>query len=168
MAMKEEAVTEILNGLKEAGINFVSLLPDSEFSKVQMKLLVDPDVKCVPVSNEGIGVGVCAGAWLSGKVPALLVPTSGLLVATWPLASICMLWGIPVVLIIPFRGDMGDAHWVMRTYQYTTRPALEMLQIPYRIVERISEVKEAIVAARRSASGWLHPQAVVLTGEVIF
>jgi sulfopyruvate decarboxylase subunit alpha len=168
MAMKDEAVTEIITGLKEAGVNFVSLLPDSEFSSVQMELLREQEIRCVSVSNEAIGVGLCAGAWLSGKVPALLVPTSGLLVATWPLASICMAWGIPMILIIPFRGDIGDAHWVMRPYQYTTKGALELLQIPYLVVNRISEVKSAIVAARKSASGWLYPQGVLLTGEVIF
>ncbi|HTQ97409.1 MAG TPA: hypothetical protein VMH89_11425, partial [Candidatus Acidoferrum sp.] len=81
MAMKEEAVSEIIVGLKDAGVNFVSLLPDSEFSSVQLQLLSDPSIRCVSVSNEAIGVGLCAGAWLSGKVPALLVPTSGLLVA---------------------------------------------------------------------------------------
>jgi uncharacterized cupin superfamily protein len=32
MAMKDEAVSEIIVGLKEAGVNFASLLPDSEFS----------------------------------------------------------------------------------------------------------------------------------------
>lgn len=166
--MKDEAAKEIIAGIKEAGVNFVSLLPDSEFSKVQVQLSNAPEIKCVPVSNEGIGVGVCVGAWLAGKVPALLVPTSGLLVAVWPLASVCMSWGIPVIVIIPFRGDIGDGHWVMRTYQYTTRPALEMLQIPYSVVSRLDEVKEAIKAARRSAAGWLHPQAILLTGEVIW
>src|SRR5215470_3101970 len=114
MAMKDEAVSEIIVGLKDAGVDFLSLLPDSEFSSVQLRLLSDPAIRCVSVSNEAIGVGLCAGAWLSGKVPALLVPTSGLLVAAWPLTSICMAWGIPMILIIPFRGDIGDAHWVMR------------------------------------------------------
>lgn len=166
--MNEEAVEAIIGGLKDAGVNFVALLPDSEFSSVQMQLLRDPEMRCVSVSNEAIGVALCAGAWLAGKVPALLVPTSGLLVASWPLTSICMAWGIPMVLIIPFRGDIGDAHWVMRPYQYTTKGALELLQIPYIVVNRTGEVKSAIIAARRSASGWLHPQAVLLTGEVIF
>ena len=168
MAMTEQAVNEIITGLKDAGVNFVSLLPDSEFSSVQTRLLKDPEMRCVSVSNEAIGVSVCAGAWLSGKVPALLVPTSGLLVASWPLTSICMAWGIPMVLIIPFRGDIGDAHWVMRPYQYTTKGALDLLQIPYIVVNRNTEIKGAIMAARRSASGWLYPQAILLTGEVIF
>src|ERR1051325_11602307 len=70
MAMPEEAVIEIISGLKEAGVNFVSLLPDSEFSSVQARLLQDPEVRCVSVINEAIGVSVCAGAWLSGKMPA--------------------------------------------------------------------------------------------------
>src|SRR6201993_5579576 len=120
MAMKDEAVREIISGLKEAGVNFVSVLSNSEFSSVQKELLNDPEIRCVSVSNEAIGVGLCAGAWLSGKVPALLVPTSGLLVAAWPLTSICVAWSLPLLLLIPYRGDIGDAFWLMGPYKDTT------------------------------------------------
>lgn len=166
--MKEEAVEAIVQGLKEAGINFVALMADSEFSAVQRELLKLTDVKCIQITNEAVGTAICAGAWLGGKVPALLVPTAGLLVACWPLASVCYNWGVPTVVVIPYRGDVGDGHWVMKTYQYTTEPALKMLQIPYSIVAKVSEVKEAMKAARKSAAGWLHPVAVLLTGEVIW
>lgn len=166
--MRQESVEAIVRGLKEAGVNFVAIMPDSEFAKVQEELSEDPELKCLSISNEAIGVAVCAGAWLGGKVPALLIPTAGLLVASWPLASICLAWGIPVLLIIPYRGEMGDGFWVMRTYQYTTKPTLASLQIPYSVVGRVSEVKEAIVAAKRSGTGWLHPTALLLTGEVVW
>src|SRR3972149_8268851 len=128
--MKQESVVAIVNGLIEAGINFVALMPDSEFAKVQAQLHDHPDIRCVSVSNEAIGVALCAGAWLGGKMPALLIPTAGLLVASWPLASICMAWGLPIILIIPYRGEMGDGFWVMRPYHYTTKRTLTTLQIP--------------------------------------
>ena len=166
--MRAEAVRAIIDGLKEAGVNFVGLMPDSEFRDVQEELRQDPHIKTISVSNEGTGVAVCAGAWLAGKVPALLIPTSGLLVATWPLTSLCMAFGIPIILVIPYRGEIGDGHWVMRPYQFTTRPALDMLQIPYSTVGHIDQVKEAIKATRRSATGWLSPVGLLLTGEVIW
>ena len=65
--MKKESVDAIISGLKLAGINFVSMLPDSDFTDAQKAVMADKHFTCVPVSNEAIGFGVCAGAWLGGK-----------------------------------------------------------------------------------------------------
>lgn len=165
--MQPRAVKEVLQGLKKAGVDFVSLLPDSDFSALQEKVGSDKDFTYVPVSNEAIGVGACAGAWLSGKKPALLVPTSGLLVATWPLTSLCMAWGLPLLLLIPYRGDIGDAFWLMGPYKDTTEPLLQVLHIPYVVVSKTEEVSKAIVDAQGSTISWQRPVAVLLTGETI-
>ena len=77
--MKKEAVEASISGLKEAGINFISILPDSDWAEVQRTAMSDESFQCVSVSNEAIGFGVCAGAWLGGKKPALLIPTAGIL-----------------------------------------------------------------------------------------
>src|ERR1041385_7972630 len=127
--MQSRAVDAVLAGLKQAGVDFVFLLPDSDFSELQREVVGDPRFCYVALSNEAIGVGVCAGAWLSGRRPALLVPTSGLLVAAWPLTSLCMAWSLPLLLLIPYRGDIGDAFWLMGPYKDTTEPLLGVLHI---------------------------------------
>ena len=99
------------------------------------------------VAGLWIGVGVCAGAWLAGKRPALLIPTSGLLVASWPLTSVNMAWGVPLLLLIPYRGDIGDAFWLMGPYKNTTEPLLDVLNIPHRVVSKTEDVSQAIVDA---------------------
>jgi sulfopyruvate decarboxylase subunit alpha len=81
--METAAVEAVVEGLKKSGVDFISLLPDSDFSELQARVANDKHFTYVPVSNEAIGVGICAGAYLSGKKPALLVPTSGLLVAAY-------------------------------------------------------------------------------------
>jgi sulfopyruvate decarboxylase subunit alpha len=165
--MQAGAVEEVVQGLKKAGVDFISLLPDSDFSELQRRVGSDKDFTYVPVSNEAIGVGVCAGAWLSGKRPALLVPTSGLLVAAWPLTSLCMAWGLPLLLLIPYRGDIGDAFWLMGPYKDTTEPLLRVLNIPYVVVSRMEELSKAILDAQGSTISWQRPVAVLLTGETI-
>ena len=95
--MNIEASNAIIRGLKAAGVDLVAILPDHGFDKVQKSIAEDPGFTFVPVSNEGIGVGICAGAFFGGKTPALMIPTSGLLVATWPLASLNNLWNIPLL-----------------------------------------------------------------------
>src|ERR1044072_2661241 len=165
--MQSRAVDAVLAGLKQAGVDFVSLLPDSDFSELQRKVVADPSFSYVAVSNEAIGVGVCAGAWLSGRRAALLVPTSGLLVAAWPLTSLCMAWGLPLLLLIPFRGDIGDAFWLMAPYKDTTAPLLKVLNAPYSVISKNEEISSAIVDAQGSTISWQRPVAVLLTGETI-
>jgi len=161
------AVDAVIDGLKRAGVDFVSLMPDSDFAVLQERVVNDPDFTYVPVSNEAIGVGVCVGAWLSGKRPALLVPTSGLLVAAWPLTSLCMAWSLPLLLLIPYRGDIGDAFWLMGPYKDTTEPLLKVLNAPYSVITKNEQISAAIVDAQGSTISWQRPVAVLLTGETI-
>jgi sulfopyruvate decarboxylase subunit alpha len=165
--MRAEAVEAVVQGLKQVGVDFISLLPDSDFSELQRRVGDDRGFAYVPVSSEAIGVGVCAGAWLGGKKPALLVPTSGFLVAAWPLTSLCMAWGLPLLLLIPYRGDIGDAFWLMGPYKDTTEPLLSVLHIPYVVISKTEEVSKAIVDAQGSTISWQRPIAVLLTGTTI-
>jgi sulfopyruvate decarboxylase TPP-binding subunit len=71
--METAAIEAVVEGLKKSGVDFISLLPDSDFSELQARVANDKHFTYVPVSNEAIGVRVCAGAYLSRKKPALLV-----------------------------------------------------------------------------------------------
>src|ERR1041384_1518775 len=165
--MKAEASEAIVKAIKAAGVDLVAILPDLGFDRVQKAMASDETFTFVPVSNEGIGVGVCAGAFFGGKTPALMIPTSGFLVATWPLASLNQLWNIPLLLLIPYRGEVGDAQPVMRTYQFTTEPILRDLQIPYVIVNEVSKVEGAIKDAVASAFAWQNPICLLFSGETL-
>jgi sulfopyruvate decarboxylase subunit alpha len=165
--MNAKTSSAIVEGLRQAHVDSVAILPDHGFADVQRMIADDPTFTYVPVSNEGIGVGICAGLYLSGKVPAMIIPTSGLLVSVWPLGSLNQLWGIPLLLLIPYRGDIGDAFWVMRTYKFTTEPILDALDIPYVIVRQIAEVEQAIKDAVASVFAWQNPICVLFSGETL-
>jgi sulfopyruvate decarboxylase subunit alpha len=166
--MKKEAVEATINGLKQAGINFISILPDSDWAPVQRAAMNDDSFRCVSVSNEAIGVGVCAGAWMAGKKPALLIPTAGILAAAFPLTTLNMQKNIPVLMVVPYRGSLGDGIWFMGPYHFTTEPVLRDLHVAYTVVEKVEEIVPAIMRAQLSAEAWLQPAAVLLTGDIIF
>jgi sulfopyruvate decarboxylase subunit alpha len=166
--MKEGAVEAIVTGLKEAGINFISMLPDSDFTDTQKAVMADKDFKCVPVSNESIGFGVCAGAWLGGRKPALLITTDGIMASAFPLTTLNMQKNIPVLMVIPYRGSLGDGIWFMGPMGATTEPILKDLQVAYTVISKVEEITAAIKNAQLSAEAWLRPTAVLLTGEIIF
>jgi sulfopyruvate decarboxylase subunit alpha len=127
----------------------------------------EPSFEVVPVSNESIGVSACVGAWFGGKIPAALISTCGLMASALHLTTVCRLWGVPVLLVIPYRGDLGDAQPPFWVYTLTIEPVLRDLQVPYRIAGKIDEVRPAIKAAVSSGRSWLKTTAVLLTGEVL-
>src|SRR5438552_18920650 len=96
-----------------------------------------------------------------------MIPTSGFLVVTWPLASLHQLWNIPLLLLIAYRGEVGDAQPVMRTYQFTTEPILRDLQIPYVNVSEIAKIESAIKDDVSSAFAWQNTIRILCWGETL-
>ncbi len=165
--MRKEAIAAAIEGLKEAGVDFVAYLPDSLSAPLFDAVRKEPSFEVVAVSNESIGVSVCVGAWFGGRIPAVMMPTAGLLASALHLTSVCLFWGVPILLVIPYRGDVGDAQSQMWIYNLTTEPILRDLQIPYKIAGKIEEVKPAIRAAVTSGRSWLKTTAVLLSGEIM-
>ena len=100
-------------------------------------------------------------------MPALILATSGLLVATYHLARINLLHEVPVLVVVPFRGDIGDPRW-MGLYKKTTEPGLKAMDIPYRVVGRSADIVSAMKDCNESARAWLKPVAVLLTEEALW
>ncbi|HXG49879.1 MAG TPA: thiamine pyrophosphate-binding protein [candidate division Zixibacteria bacterium] len=165
--MKPEKANLVVTGLKEAGVNFAAGVPDAQFIDVYRMIAADRELRYVGAANEAEAAGIAMGAWFGGLKPALVVATSGLLVATYHLARINLLHEVPLLIVIPYRGDLGDPRW-MGLYQKTTEPALRAMDIPYRIVTRSADVKRALKDCHESARAWLRCAAVLLTEEALW
>ena len=166
--MLDAAAREALTGLKEAGIDFVSGLPDGWQRNLHELIDADPAMKYVPVCNEGVGFSVCAGAWLGGKKTALIMENSGLRVASEYIARIALGCGIPVVLMLSYRGDLGDTeHWSI-PHRIVAEPLLDALRIPYQVVRHRTDLRAAIKRAHRLAEAQLHPVALLISGDCIW
>ncbi|MBI4528466.1 MAG: sulfopyruvate decarboxylase [Deltaproteobacteria bacterium] len=165
--MKPEKAGLVIEGLKEAGINFAVGVPDAQFIEVYRMLSNDSDIHYVGAANEGEAAGITMGAWFGGKRPTLVIATSGLLVASYHLARINLLHEVPILILIPYRGDLGDPRW-MGMYQKTTEPALKAMDIPYRVVNRSSDIVPTIKECNASARAWLRSAAVLFTGEALW
>ena len=165
--MQVEKAQLVVKGLKEAGIDFAAGVPDAQFIEVYKMVEKDPGIRYVGTANEAEAAGVGFGAWFGGKKPALLLATSGLLVATYHLARINLLHEVPVLVVIPYRGDIGDPRW-LGLYKKTTEPGLNAMDIPYRIVSRSADIVRSIKECNESARAWLKPVAVLLNEEALW
>ncbi len=168
MALTAAALDAAHDGLKAAGINFVSGLPDGWQRPLHERVELDPDIRYVPVCNEGVGFSICAGAWLGGRKPALIMENSGLRVASEYIARISLGTGVPVTLLCSYRGDVGETeHWGI-PHGIVAEPLLDALRIKYLIVRHVEDLAKSIVRAKRLAEAQLHPAAVLVSGDCVW
>ncbi len=165
--MKQSAVDCIIAGLKAAGISVVCYLPDSLFKELYPALDADPDIRTIRVTNEGEGAAICGGVWLSGKKAALVMENSGLRASIEPLARMGMGAGIPVFMLMSYRGDLGENNWWAVPHGMTMEPLLNAMRIPYRVVNREEDIRRSITDAVTWTNAAYYHAAVALTGEVV-
>jgi sulfopyruvate decarboxylase subunit alpha len=166
--MLDHAAAEALGGLHDAGIDLVSGLPDGWQRNLHELVEADPAIQYVPVCNEGVGFSVCAGAWLGGKKSALVMENSGLRVASEYIARISLGTGVPVTLLLSYRGDVGETeHWGI-PHGIVVEPLLQALRIPYLIVRDPGLLRRSIVRAQRISEAQLHPAAVLISGDCVW
>jgi len=120
----------------------------------------------IPAVREDIALGLAAGAWLGGRVPAVLMQNSGLGTSANALVSLSLLYHLPALLVVTWRGYEGkDApeHIVMGEI---TRPFLDMFGVPHRVLARGSEAAD-VAWARAEAERLSQPVALVLPPRVL-
>ena len=98
-------------------------------------------------TREDAALGVAAGAYLGGRRPVVIMQNSGLGVSLNALGSLHILYELPVLLVITWRGYQGqDApeHLVMGA---VLAPLLELFGIPHRDPEAATVLADVDWAA---------------------
>jgi sulfopyruvate decarboxylase subunit alpha len=160
-----EGARLILAGLKEAGINLVASVPDINMLQLINLLHEEKEITHVPVGREEEGIGVCTGAHLAGKQAAMLMQNGGLLNSCNGLTTTALQFGIPILLLVYYAGDMGDNAFHM--VGLVTEPVLQGLGIKYTIMRDPSKVKQDIAGAVIAANSSKRPVALLLTRAVL-
>ena len=160
-----ERSREVVAGLKDAGVNLVASVPDINLLELVNLLADDDDILHVPVGREEEGIGVCAGAYLGGKQPAMLMQDAGLMNSCNGLTTTALQFGIPILLLVYYAGDMGDNAFHM--LGLVTEPVLQGLGIKYAVLRNPSEVRKQIADAMRICQAAKRPVALLLTRDVL-
>lgn len=123
---------EFVSILRDAGYDFFTGVPCSLISDVILSLESDPGVPYIPAVREDVAVGLAAGAYLGGKTPCVLMQNSGLGQCLGSLASLNLIYKIPSLLIVTWRGHGGrDAPEHEVTGKATTK-FLDSIKLPYK------------------------------------
>lgn len=160
-----ENATVILTALKDAGVNVVASLPDRGLVRVVEALFQDNEIRHVPLSREEEGVGICTGAYFTGKRCALVMQNGGLLNACNALATTALQFQIPMLLVVLYSGARGDPAFPV--LGQVTEPVLDALSIPYHQIERIEDAPAVIGGALVQAYNMKKPVAVLLHKRIL-
>jgi len=166
--MKAEGAKAAHEAIVKAGINFIACLPDSAFQELYIPLSNDPRVTYVQVASENDGVGICMGAWLGGLKPALLVENTGFTLGSYALLRGPIAFGVPMLLLISHRGELGDERWFSVPFGWGTKPLLDSMRISHRSIEKTEEVQDAILGAAKSMNSLQAPVAILFSGGLLF
>ncbi|MFH1593996.1 MAG: thiamine pyrophosphate-binding protein [Candidatus Omnitrophota bacterium] len=126
--------SRLITYLKNNGLLFYSGVPCSILQGMLQVILNDREVKYVSAVRENAALGVASGAYLAGKPSCILMQNSGLGNTINALTSFNLIYKIPVLMFITWRGFQGkDApqHSIMGKI---TTDLLESLEIPYRVL----------------------------------
>src|SRR5574341_11403 len=119
-----------VQALQDMGVNFFTGVPDSILGGIIAELM---DRRLyTPAVREDEAVAMAAGAYMAGKIPAVLMQNSGLGTSLNTLISLNYIYQQPCLLLISWRGFQGkDApeHLVMGQ---TMTQLLDAVRIPYR------------------------------------
>ncbi len=159
--MTESCARKILEALRETGVKLIASLPDSRFADLERRVCQDSEFRHVLVANEADGLAICGGAWLAGIKAAIFMENSGLLLSTYVLTRFHLAFGIPNLLLVAYRGDIGDGNWWASPGGRVTEPVLRSLGFPYIVVRSSEEIAAAIQKADKSAMASLLPSVVL-------
>ena len=104
--------------MKARGLTFFSGVPDSTFGGAYHAMVADPGIRYVPAVREDVALGVVSAAHFHGSLGGVMMQNSGIGNIVNPLTSFNLLYRIPALLVVGWRGYGGppnDApeHWIM-------------------------------------------------------
>jgi sulfopyruvate decarboxylase subunit alpha len=124
----------IVAGLKRAGIDLITMLPDAWLTELLSTIDAEPTMMLIRVAREEEGAGICAGAFLGGRKGALIAQNAGILLAANALAGLAMHHQIPFLVLAAQRGGADDDQYYQVYKGRVTIPVLDALGLPYHAV----------------------------------
>ena len=156
------------NVLKARDLTFFAGVPDSTFQAAYDVMIKDPEIRYLPAVREDVALGLASAAYFAGRLGGVMMQNSGIGNIVNPLTSFSMMYKVPVLLVVGWRGYGGppnDApeHWIMGV---KTPEIFDLLGVPYQILEadNLESVLDPLLTAMSEQSV---PGALLVRAGVI-
>ncbi len=166
-AMQPELARRIVNSLREAGIDFMSYVPESRLSQILPLMRQDAGFRLAPAASEADAVSIAVGATLGGKQAACYMESTGVYVSCYQLLVVASHLGVPILLLVSHLGGFDDQR---NSFLYSTAgrrliPQLKALDIEYKVLEDGQNLEANVRNAVRAMNALREPVALVFSGD---
>ena len=128
--MAKDIDRKIVNDLVAADIGFVTSVPCKQLAGVLEVLDATPEILHVPSNKEDEGMGLCAGAWMGGKRPAIIMQNTAIGVTINTLATLIQYYRMPLPMLISYRGELREPVACQVEMAVHTKALLAQMAIP--------------------------------------
>ena len=167
MAVSVKNSELIYKSLKNCGVKIVSALPETWLVHLIRFSEEDPDMQLVRLAKEEEGVGISAGAHFAGLKSAMLMQNHGFLASVNGIVSLAQLYRIPLLMIISYRGEMGETDPWQTEGGLRTESTLKALDIPYDIIDSPESVEKKINKAAILSESSERPVELLITRDLM-
>ena len=143
----------LYKSIKKSGIDLILSVPCAMLRGLLEIIDEKDEIQHYPVTREEEGVGIAAGAYLGGKIPAILMQNSGLGNSINAIKSLLELYKIPIVFIMSHRGAEGEKIIAQIPMGQVTIKLLDCIEVEKYIInssEKISEIETVVNDSRFS------------------
>jgi sulfopyruvate decarboxylase subunit alpha len=158
----------IFDALKSCDVRMLSALPETWLVHLIRMADDDPEMILVRLAKEEEGVGISAGAHFAGVKSAMLMQNHGFLASINGIVSFAHLYKIPLLMLISYRGTLGERDPWQTQGGNVTEALLRALCIPYSFLDRVDTVEKRIRHAQTLAESSLQPVALLLTRDLMW
>lgn len=166
-SVEPELGKRLVDGLKAAGIDFITYLPETRLSQMIPYFEADESFFSLRVANEAEAITVAAGAAFGGRQAAVYMEGTGVFVSTYSLLTVGERFNVPMLLLVAYVGSAQDKRnsFLFAHYGVKLTPLLDALGIQWRIIESGETVESEIRDAVRTMHAFKLPFALLFTGE---
>jgi sulfopyruvate decarboxylase subunit alpha len=132
----------ILKDFVNNDIEFVTTVPCKQLAGVIEQLDKVENIYHVPCNKEDEGIGLCAGAFMGGKRPAIIMQNTAIGVTINALVTLTQYYRMPLPMLISYRGELGEPVACQVEMAVHTKALLEQLNIPTYHFHKEEDVEE--------------------------
>ena len=141
-------------GIHAAGCRDVVYVPDNPLSHVLREFDARfADVGLMLATREEEAFGIAAGLYLGGRLPTVMLQSSGVGNSLNAITSLLVPYQIPVLMIVSMRGDPGEWNSAQMPMGRALRSILDAIDVPHTTVESPATAAETVREAAATAFG---------------
>jgi sulfopyruvate decarboxylase alpha subunit len=149
--------------LKVNDVRLVTYVPDNVLKPLISCVHGDPYFSTFATTREEEAVGIVAGAWMGGMRGIVFMQTSGFATLANVLASLSVVYQIPVLMMISERGTLGEFNLGQALVARTMRPVLDSLAMEHHTITRHEELEFTVDRSIKQAVATRAPVALILS-----